>query len=108
MKSGIATHFVPSSRLYELETLLSRCSNEIEIQALLNKFNEPSEEFTLADNIKHINYCFAAGTIEEIIERLLRVKNEWSTKTLEVCVKSTDAHMLHWKGPFWEYLFILI
>ncbi|KAI8423932.1 hypothetical protein MSG28_002603 [Choristoneura fumiferana] len=84
VKSGIATHFVPSSRLYELETLLSRCSNEIEIQALLNKFNEPSEEFTLADNIKHINYCFAAGTIEEIIERLLKVKNEWSSKTLEI------------------------
>ncbi|XP_037964517.2 3-hydroxyisobutyryl-CoA hydrolase, mitochondrial [Plutella xylostella] len=83
VKAGIATHFVPSSRLYELEKLLSRCTNETEINNLLSKFNEPAEEFSLAPHIKHINYCFAAGTIEEIIERLEKVNNEWSIKTLE-------------------------
>ncbi|XP_053603459.1 3-hydroxyisobutyryl-CoA hydrolase, mitochondrial isoform X2 [Plodia interpunctella] len=83
VKSGIATHFVSSSRLYELETLLSRCTNDVEISALLNKFNEPPEEFTLAPNIKHINYCFAASTVEEIIERLEKVNNDWSQKTIQ-------------------------
>ncbi|XP_026738394.1 3-hydroxyisobutyryl-CoA hydrolase, mitochondrial [Trichoplusia ni] len=83
VKSGIATHFVSSKRLYELEMLLSRCTNNVEIDNLLNKFNEPSEEFSLADNIKHINYCFAASTIEEIIERLEKVQNDWSVKTLK-------------------------
>lgn len=55
------------------------------MDALLSKFNEPQEEFSLGPNIKHINYCFAASTIEEIIERLEKVNNEWSVKTLEVC-----------------------
>ncbi|VVC93581.1 3-hydroxyisobutyryl-CoA hydrolase, mitochondrial [Leptidea sinapis] len=83
VKSGIATHFVSSKRLYELEKLLSRCTSDVEVQSLLNKFNEPPEEFSLAPNIKHINYCFAASTVEEIIERLEKVKNEWSNKTIE-------------------------
>lgn len=86
VKSGIATHFVPSRRLFELEKLLSRCNNDSEIRNLLNKFNEPPEEFSLAPNIKHINYCFAASTIEEIIERLQKVQNDWSVKTLKVCI----------------------
>ncbi|XP_050343738.1 3-hydroxyisobutyryl-CoA hydrolase, mitochondrial [Nymphalis io] len=83
VKAGIATHFVSSKRLYELEKLLLRCTSEMEIHSLLNKFNEPPEEFSLAPNIKHINYCFAASTVEEIIERLEKVQNEWSVKTLE-------------------------
>lgn len=84
VKAGIATHFVPSKRLYELEVLLSRCTNDGEINSLLNNFHESSDEFSLAGNIKHINYCFAASSIEEIIERLEKVKNEWSEKTLKV------------------------
>lgn len=83
VKAGIATHFVPSQRLYELEKLLSRCFNDMEVSSLLSKFNEPPEEFSLAPHIKHINYCFAASTIEEIIERLEKVQNDWSVKTLE-------------------------
>ncbi|XP_026489150.2 3-hydroxyisobutyryl-CoA hydrolase, mitochondrial [Vanessa tameamea] len=83
VKAGIATHFVSSKRLYELEKLLLRCTSEMEIHSLLNKFNEPPEEFSLAPNIKHINYCFAASTVEEIIERLEKVQNEWSVKTLK-------------------------
>ncbi|XP_013187383.1 3-hydroxyisobutyryl-CoA hydrolase, mitochondrial [Amyelois transitella] len=83
VKAGIATHFVPSRRLYELETLLSRCSNDVEINSLLTKFSEPPVEFSLAPNIKHINYCFAASTVEEIIERLEKVNNEWSVKTIQ-------------------------
>ncbi|CAH0407175.1 unnamed protein product [Chilo suppressalis] len=87
VKAGIATHFVSSKRLYELEKLLSRCTSEAEVSALFNKFNEPAEEFSLAEHIKHINYCFAASTIEEIIERLEKVQNYWSKKTLE-CLHS--------------------
>ncbi|KAJ2951946.1 hypothetical protein O0L34_g4201 [Tuta absoluta] len=83
VKAGIGTHFVSSSRLYELEKLLSRCSNAGEVDALINKFAEPLGEFTLAEHIKHINYCFAASTIEEIIERLEKVNNDWSKKTLK-------------------------
>ncbi|XP_034834260.1 3-hydroxyisobutyryl-CoA hydrolase, mitochondrial-like [Maniola hyperantus] len=83
VKAGIATHFVSSKRLYELEELLTRCTNELEIQDLLSKFNEPPEEYSFAPNIKYISNCFAASTVEEIIERLEKVQNESSMKTLE-------------------------
>ncbi|XP_045446942.1 3-hydroxyisobutyryl-CoA hydrolase, mitochondrial [Melitaea cinxia] len=87
VKAGIATHFVSSKRLFELEKLLSRCTSDTEVQSLLHKFSEPPEEFSLASQIKHINYCFAASTIEEIIERLEKVQNDWSVKTLETLSK---------------------
>ncbi|OWR45248.1 3-hydroxyisobutyryl-coenzyme A hydrolase [Danaus plexippus plexippus] len=98
VKAGIATHFVSSKRLYELEMLLSRCKGDSEVQSLLNKFNEPPEEFSLAPNIKHINYCFAASTVEEIIERLEKVQNDWSIKTIQtlhsMCPGSLKLTML--------------
>ncbi|XP_045776172.1 3-hydroxyisobutyryl-CoA hydrolase, mitochondrial-like isoform X2 [Maniola jurtina] len=83
VKAGIATHFVPSKRLHELEELLTRCTNDLEVQNLLNKFNEPIDEYSFAPNIKYISDCFAASTVEEIIERLKKVQNESSIKTLE-------------------------
>ena len=95
VKAGIATHFVPSKRIYELQTLLSRCQSSGEVDSLLNKFHEACDEFSLAENIKHINYCFSAPSIEEIFERLHKVNNEWSAKTIKVrlsnlCVKQIN------------------
>lgn len=75
--------------------LLSRCTNEVEVDNIINKFQEPSDEFTLADNIKHINYCFAASTIEEIIERLEKVQNDWSVNTLKVILNKKTL-LLKW------------
>lgn len=83
VKAGLATHYVPSERLYELERLLARCANEAEICNLLNKFNESNDAFSLSPHIQHINYCFAAGSIEEIFQRLTSVNNEWSNKTIK-------------------------
>lgn len=93
LKAGIATHYIPSNRLYELETLLLRCTNENEVYNLLSKFNEPEGGFSLAAHIKDINYCFAAGSIEEIIERLERVGNDWSKKILKTLSKMSPGSL---------------
>lgn len=85
-KAGIATHFVPSNKLQELQTLLTRSENPNDIFNLLNKFNDPSGEFSLSENMKQITYCFAAATIEEIFERLERDGSEWAEKTVQVMV----------------------
>lgn len=66
----------------------------MEVNSLLSKFHEPSDDFTLGSNIKHINYCFAASTVEEIIERLEKVKNDWSVKILEVRILCTKFNVI--------------
>lgn len=81
---GVATHFVSSERLNELEKALSKCTCNDEVQSLLDKYNEPLEEFSLTPYLKDINYCFGASTVEEIIQRLEKVKNEWSIETINV------------------------
>ncbi|XP_073942625.1 3-hydroxyisobutyryl-CoA hydrolase, mitochondrial-like isoform X2 [Choristoneura fumiferana] len=85
---GIATHFVPSSRLPDLEADLTRCSSEAQIRRCLAAFSVQPGPFTLNAQIKHIDYCFSAGTVEEVIQRLLEVNNEWSNETLKIL-----AHM---------------
>ncbi|KOB57386.1 3-hydroxyisobutyryl-coenzyme A hydrolase [Operophtera brumata] len=81
--AGLATHFVPSQYLNEFEKELSNCSSEEEINTLLSKFSESSEEFSLEPYVKHIEFCFSAQTVEEILERLKTVKVNWSRKTSE-------------------------
>ncbi|KOB66192.1 3-hydroxyisobutyryl-coenzyme A hydrolase [Operophtera brumata] len=88
VKAGIATHFVSSRRLYELEKLLSRCSSEVEVDSLLNKFNEEPDEFSLAPHVQHINYCFAAPSIEEVIERLEKTIHSMCPGSLKITLKA--------------------
>ncbi|XP_047996607.1 3-hydroxyisobutyryl-CoA hydrolase, mitochondrial-like [Leguminivora glycinivorella] len=83
MLAGMATHFVPSARLQELELELISCNVE-DIETRLNSFSEPIGEFTLAPHIKDIDYCFSADTVEEIIERLSKMDCEWSKEVLEM------------------------
>ncbi|XP_048479176.1 3-hydroxyisobutyryl-CoA hydrolase, mitochondrial [Plutella xylostella] len=93
LKAGIATHYVNSSRLSDLEEKLSGCTNTDEISRVLDEFNERTGEFSLTPYLQHIDYCFAADTIEEIIERLKTVNNEWSIKTLQVLHKMCPASL---------------
>ncbi|XP_063629435.1 3-hydroxyisobutyryl-CoA hydrolase, mitochondrial-like [Cydia splendana] len=83
MLSGMATHFVPSSRLGELELELFHCKTE-DIEARLNAFSEPPGEFSLTPLLKDIDHCFSANTVEEVIERLTKVDSEWSKEMLQM------------------------
>lgn len=83
-KAGIATHYVPSSKLPELQTLLTRCNNPGEVQSVLNKFHNPEGEFSLNEQLKKITYCFAASTIEEILERLEKDGSSWAEESIKV------------------------
>ena len=84
MSVGVATHFISSEHLNELERSLSKCTGHHDVQNLLDKYKEPLEEFSLQPYMKDINYCFAASSVEEIIQRLEKINNDWSLETINV------------------------
>lgn len=81
---GIATHFVSSNRLPELEKALCQCANDYDVKTTLDKFHETTKELSISPYIKDIDFCFAASSIDEIIARLTSINNKWSTDTIKV------------------------
>ncbi|CAK1545811.1 unnamed protein product [Leptosia nina] len=90
---GLGTHFVSSTRLEELEDALVRTLNKMEVGVILNKFNEPAENSTLAPHFNDIKLCFSASTVEGIMERLKSVNNDWSIKTIHTLQSMCPASL---------------
>ncbi|KAM7363564.1 3-hydroxyisobutyryl-CoA hydrolase isoform 1-T1 [Cochliomyia hominivorax] len=94
LKAGIATHYCDSSKIAELETALLNCPDADEVPEILNKFNNPSTKpFALEAHLDQINKCFAAESVEEIIENLKIDGSEWATKTKEVLLKMSPTSL---------------
>ncbi len=64
---GFADHFVPRGRLAEFTDALA----ELEPQEAVGAFAGPAPEGALAGQRGWIDQCYAADTVEEILERLL-------------------------------------
>ncbi|KAH8549208.1 ClpP/crotonase-like domain-containing protein [Umbelopsis sp. PMI_123] len=85
--AGIATHFVPSSRLEALETRLSELeSSDYDIiNTAIEEFAadyDPEVRFSLAgETRKAIDRCFKFNTVEEIIAALDKENTEWAANT---------------------------
>lgn len=77
-KAGIATHFVRSDRLYDLETaLINTDGTESALQEVLTQFNTlDSESFILDRFMDILNECCSAKTIEEVIARFEAYKEK--------------------------------
>ncbi|MEW2553165.1 enoyl-CoA hydratase/isomerase family protein [Streptomyces zhihengii] len=63
---GLADHFVPSDRLPAFAAALASG----EVGAAVRRFAEPAPGAPLAGAREWIDHCYAAGTVEEIVERL--------------------------------------
>jgi len=106
-KAGIATHFVCSAKLNELEDDLLRLKNADlkKIDALLTRFQEQWEvdykkEFSLKPYIGRINSVFGAESVEAIIETLKKDQSDWAKKTLETLSKASPTSL---KVAFSQY-----
>lgn len=106
-KAGIATHFVSSDRLNELEYDLLRLKNADlkKIGAILARFQEQWEidhkkEFSLKPYIGRINSIFGAQSVEKIIETLEKDQSEWAKNTLETLHKASPTSL---KVAFSQY-----
>lgn len=86
--AGIATHYVESSKLNELEQSLLQCSNEQSIKDTLAKFNSPvNDKFSLSPHLDKINKHFSASSVEDIVSSLEKDGSEWAKETVKLLQK---------------------
>nr|CAD7446860.1 unnamed protein product [Timema bartmani] len=87
VKAGIATHFCESLRLPKLEKALLECKKPSAcVGHILDAFSATSLKKEVGSSVgpqlEQIKFCFAANTVEGIVERLAGEKSEWAQKTL--------------------------
>lgn len=94
-KSGIATHFIESKNLRELERNLVNCKNHDDVENVLDEFSftPSSRETKFDENIETIDECFVGLTIEQIFDNLKRDGSEFALKTIELLRKMSPTSL---------------
>jgi len=100
-KMGIATHFVESTKLSELEealTSLSASAGPSDVEAVLADFQNQSKldadkDLALRPNIDNINKHFSGESMEAIFTSLEKDGSEWAIKQLETLKKMSPTSM---------------
>lgn len=95
-KAGVATHYVESSCLEEMEKELSTCKTIDDIDRTLQKFAslfKDDSEFILQPHIKQIEKAFGADTVEQIIKNLHNDASEWAMSTLKLLSKMSPTSL---------------
>ncbi|MFB7534285.1 enoyl-CoA hydratase/isomerase family protein [Streptomyces sp. NPDC056178] len=67
---GLADHFVPSQTLAGLTTELAACGTAAEVEETVRRHAAPAPEGELATHREWIDSCYAADSVEEILDRL--------------------------------------
>jgi 3-hydroxyisobutyryl-CoA hydrolase len=98
--AGVATHYVHSDKLGDLESCLLSSSPEsaADVGSLLDKFHKEScagdkVEFLLEKHMNKINRCFGPNTLEGIIEALRTDGSDWAKQQLEMLHKMSPTSM---------------
>ncbi|KAH0651842.1 hypothetical protein KY284_031754 [Solanum tuberosum] len=97
--AGLATHFVPSQKLFQLEKrLLSiKSGDEDTIRSVINEFstNIHIDERIILNKLSIINECFSKDSVEEIIESFeaesSRKGNDWIMPVLKSLKKASPT-----------------
>ncbi|RZC40565.1 3-hydroxyisobutyryl-CoA hydrolase, mitochondrial, partial [Asbolus verrucosus] len=94
LKAGIATHYIDSKNLEQLECDLLKCNNVKDINCALKNFSVKDEkEFSLAPRMKQINHCFSADSVEAIMCRLENDGSEWASDTIKQLCKMSPTSL---------------
>ncbi|KAJ1625601.1 enoyl-CoA hydratase/carnithine racemase [Pavlovales sp. CCMP2436] len=98
---GLATHFVPSARVPELEEALSDCGSAQDVDARLRALGRDAEPppamsagHSLELNAPAIERCFGAGSVREIVAALELEQSEWATATLGTLRKLSPTSLV--------------
>lgn len=94
-KVGLATHFVESHKMTELENMLIKCKDHRDVETALDKFSSdfetnPSE---LDGILPRIKKCFNGATVEAIFDRLQCDGTDWAIKTLNILKKNSPISL---------------
>lgn len=103
--TGLATHYVPSNRLEDLEHALAEATNKCEedgnentrdvVASTLMSFHEhiPIDRCYLAINKEIIEKTFSGESVDEIFVDLKKADTEFSRSTLELLEKMSPTSM---------------
>lgn len=83
-KIGLATHFVESKRLEELEVALLNCGPEEDIGEVISRFSSAPIATELDSLLPRINKCFDGDSVEEIYKNLHLDGSDWAMDTIKV------------------------
>lgn len=85
-KVGLATHYIESQKLGELESELIKSKTNDEVDKILNAFSsDPQSSDTKLDQfLPKIKVCFDGETVEKIYENLMQDDSDWAQSTLKV------------------------
>lgn len=88
-KVGLATHYVESKKLDELEKSLIDCKTHDDVNKALNHFSSDKEfhHSELDGILPQIKKCFGGSTVEEIFENLQNDGSDWAKETLNILKK---------------------
>ncbi|VIO91010.1 Uncharacterized protein BM_BM3237 [Brugia malayi] len=88
---GLATHFVPSEKLKNLEDELLRTDNKLlsaeKIDYILNKYHMKESEipkFGLEKRLAQINYLFSGSTVESVFKKLRNNNDDFGNKLFNI------------------------
>ncbi|RMX45411.1 hypothetical protein pdam_00015712 [Pocillopora damicornis] len=98
--AGVATHFVTSEKLTDLESALLNLPDPQmnTVQNVLDNYDEmcsdeEQKEFVLEKHIHQINSCFDKPTIEEILQALRDDGSDWAMKQVETLHKMSPTSL---------------
>lgn len=99
-EAGIATHFVPSANLSQIEEDVMRLEKPdiVSIDRILSKYQEQWEvdfkkEFSLKPYIGKINSAFSADSVEGIIDNLKKDNSEWAKKQVALLERMSPTSL---------------
>lgn len=95
-KAGVATHFVESSQLAELENDLTQCKSLSDVDGTLYKYSsllKDTSEFVLKPHLEQIEKAFGGDTIEDIVMNLHSDGSEWAMSTLKLISKMSPTSL---------------
>ncbi|KAK0050632.1 3-hydroxyisobutyryl-CoA hydrolase mitochondrial [Biomphalaria pfeifferi] len=98
---GIATHFIDSMQINELEkqlTSLRSDAGQDGVAAVLSRLNSEStldtdKDLVLKPHLEKINKLFAGQTMEKIFDNLQNDKSDWAKKQLDILKKMSPTSL---------------
>lgn len=83
-KVGLATHFIESHKLDELEKSLIKCKTYKDVEKILSESSSHPTSFAteLDQVLPNIKKCFSGSTVEEIYVNLHRDGSDWAKNTI--------------------------
>lgn len=97
-RAGVATHFVDSNKMADLEQELVKCSSVEDVTEVLESYQSQSSQgsdtpFILEKHIANIDRLFSAASVEQIMDNLRADGSEFATKQAETLSRMSPTSL---------------